>query len=173
MWQRALGPWLVVWAACFGLWLLLTSTVDHTELLTGVGAATLAATAFEVVREHGAPRARPRLTWLKPVPLLPLLVLRDTAVVFAELGRQLRGVHRRPGRLQIDRLKGRATAIERLIAGALPFGAVYLLCSLALAPTAYRVKFFSLVRPLFSAEPGHVFNLPRPTENFGCVASED
>jgi len=68
---------------------------------------------------------------------------------------------------------GGATAIERLIAGALPFFAVYLLCSFALAPPAYRVKFFSLVRPLFSAEPGHVFNLPRRTENFGCVASKD
>jgi len=68
---------------------------------------------------------------------------------------------------------GGAMPIERLIAGALPFSAVYLLCSFALAPTAYRVKFLSLVRPLFSGERGHVFNMPPRAENFGCVASED
>ncbi|TMK83834.1 MAG: hypothetical protein E6G57_15470 [Actinobacteria bacterium] len=135
MWQRALGPWLVVWAACFGLWLLLTSTVDHTELLTGVGAATLAATAFEVVREHGAPRARPRLTWLKPVPLLPLLVLRDTAVVFAELGRQLRGGHRRPGRLQIVRLPELGDDAERNA------GHLFVTIGVAVSPNTYVIGF--------------------------------
>jgi O-antigen/teichoic acid export membrane protein len=68
---------------------------------------------------------------------------------------------------------GGAMAIERLIAGALPFSAVYVLCSFVLAPAVYRAKFLSLVRPLFSAGRGHVFNLPARTENFGCVANED
>src|SRR5947199_7667736 len=98
-WRRVVTAWLAVWGACFALWLLLTSTVDHTELLTGAGAAAIAATAFEVIREHGAPRARPRWWWLKPAPIIPLLVARDTVVVFAELARQLRGGRPRQARL--------------------------------------------------------------------------
>ena len=94
--RRVVTAWLAVWLACFGLWLLLTSTVDHTELIVGAGAAAIAATAFEVIREHGAPRARPRWSWLKPLPVIPLLVARDTVVVFAELVRQLHGGRRHP-----------------------------------------------------------------------------
>ena len=98
-WRRVVTAWLAVWVACFVLWLLLTSTVDRTELLTGAGAAAIAATTFEVIREHGAPRARPRWSWMKPAPIIPVLVIRDTVLVFAELVRQLRGGRRRPGRL--------------------------------------------------------------------------
>ena len=62
---------------------------------------------------------------------------------------------------------------ESLVAGALPFSVTYLLCSFALAPEAYRAKFLSLLRPLFSAERGDVFNVPSRPENFGYIASED
>ena len=41
------------------VWALLTSTVDPTELVAGAGAAAIAATVFEVIRERGSPRARP------------------------------------------------------------------------------------------------------------------
>src|SRR5437868_2105846 len=103
-WRRVLIAWLVVWLACFALWALLTSTVDPTELVTGAGAAAIAATVFEVIRERSSPRARPRWSWLKPVPIIPLLVARDTIVVFAALARQLRGGRRRPSRLEVVRL---------------------------------------------------------------------
>ena len=112
-WPRVVGAWLVVWAASFAMWLLLTSTVDHSELIAGAGAATIAATVFEVVREHGAPRARPRWAWLKPAPIIPLLVARDTVVVFAELARQLRGGRRRPGRLHVVELPDLGDEAER------------------------------------------------------------
>jgi O-antigen/teichoic acid export membrane protein len=68
---------------------------------------------------------------------------------------------------------GNAMPIQRLIAGALPFSAIYLLCSFVLAPAAYRAKLLSLVRPLFSPERDLVFNMPPHAEDFGCVASED
>ncbi len=100
-WRRVVTAWLSVWTACFLLWMLLTSTVDHSELIAGIGAAAIAATGFEVVRQHGEPRARPQWGWLKPVPRIPLLVARDTVVVFRELARQLAGGRRRPGRLHI------------------------------------------------------------------------
>src|SRR3954451_8436474 len=112
-WRRVVTAWLAVWVACFALWLLLTSTVDHTEMLTGAGAAAIAATAFEVIREHGAPRARPRWRWLKPAPVIPLLVARDTVVVFAELIRQLRGARRHPRRLHAIALPDPGDEAER------------------------------------------------------------
>jgi multisubunit Na+/H+ antiporter MnhE subunit len=112
-WRRVVTGWLTVWGACFGLWLLLTSTVDRTELLTGAGAAAIAATAFEVIREHGAPRARPHWSWLKPAPMVPVLVVRDTVVVFVELVRQLRGGRRKPGRLRIVPLPDIGDEAER------------------------------------------------------------
>jgi multisubunit Na+/H+ antiporter MnhE subunit len=112
-WPRVVTAWLAVWAASFALWLLLTSTVDRSELIAGAGAAAIAATVFEVVREHGAPRARPRWEWLKPAPVIPLLVARDTVVVFAELVRQLRGGRRRPGRLQVVELPDLGDEAER------------------------------------------------------------
>jgi multisubunit Na+/H+ antiporter MnhE subunit len=112
-WPRVVIAWLAVWAASFALWLLLTSTVDHSELIAGAGAAAIAATVFEVVREHGAPRARLRWAWLKPAPIIPLLVARDTVLVFAELVRQLRGGRRRPGRLQVVGLPDLGDEAER------------------------------------------------------------
>ena len=66
-----------------------------------------------------------------------------------------------------------STAIQRLILGALPFLAIYLLGSFALAPMRYRTKFLSLARPLFSAQREHVFKRPSRAESFGYMASED
>ena len=79
------------------------------------------------------------------------------------------------GRLASDLVAGdaTATAIQRLILGALPFSAVYLLGSFVLAPAGYRAKFLSLVRPLFSAQRKHVFNMPPRAESFGYTTSED
>jgi len=51
------------------------------------------------VREKEAPQFRPRLRWLRRLPALPFLVVRDTLVVFGELARQVAGGRRKPGRL--------------------------------------------------------------------------
>src|SRR5947207_6218751 len=97
---RVVVAWLTTWALCMVLWLWLTATTNVSEAIAGAGAAAIAATAFEVVREKEAPQFRPRLRWLRHAPAVPLLVARDTVVVFAELVRQLRGERRRPGRLR-------------------------------------------------------------------------
>ena len=72
---RAAIAWLVTWALCMVLWLWLTTTTNGSELIAGVGASAIAATAFEVVREREAPAFRPRLRWLRRLPLLLLLVV--------------------------------------------------------------------------------------------------
>jgi O-antigen/teichoic acid export membrane protein len=78
------------------------------------------------------------------------------------------------GRLVCEVLTDASTvAVARLIAGALPFCAIYLLCSYSLAPAVYRAKFLNMVRPLLSAAHGTIFNLRRRSENFGYIASED
>ena len=96
---RVVVAWLITWGLSMVLWLWLTATTNGSEAIAGAGAAAIAATAFEVVREKEAPRFRPRLRWFRRAPLLPLLVVRDTAVVFRELVHQLAGGRRRPGRL--------------------------------------------------------------------------
>jgi multisubunit Na+/H+ antiporter MnhE subunit len=157
-WRRVVTAWLAVWLACFALWLLLTSTVDHTELLTGAGVAAIAATIFEVVREHGAPRARPRWRWLTPAPIIPLLVMRDTGVVFAELVRQLRGGRRRPGRLQVLPLPDIGDEAERSARH------LFVTIGVALSPNTYIIGFEPdrnemLVHQLVPKRPGSVDEL--------------
>ena len=87
--RRVVVAWLTTWVLCMVLWLWLTATKNVSEAIAGSGAAATAATAWEVVREKEAPQFRPRLRWLRRVPRLPLLVIRDTLVVFVELTRQL------------------------------------------------------------------------------------
>jgi multisubunit Na+/H+ antiporter MnhE subunit len=134
-WRRLVSAWLIVWGACFALWVLLTSTVDRTELLTGAVAAAIAASAFEVMREHGAPRARPRWSWLKPAPLIPLLVVRDTLTVFTELVRQLRGGRRRPGRLHAVALPDIGDDAERKARH------LFVTIGVSLSPNTYVIGF--------------------------------
>jgi multisubunit Na+/H+ antiporter MnhE subunit len=157
-WRRVVTAWLAVWVACFALWLLLTATVDHTELLTGAGAAALAATAFEVIREHGAPRARPRWQWLKPAPLIPVLVARDTVLVFAELARQLRGGRRRAGRLLAVPIPDVGDEAERNARH------LFVTVGVSLAPNTYVIGFEPernemLVHQLVPTRPGSVDDL--------------
>ena len=78
------------------------------------------------------------------------------------------------GRLICQLVTGASTmAAQRLIAGALPFCVIYLLCSFALAPAVYRAKFLSVVLPVFSSLRAQTFNVPPQTESFGYTASED
>ena len=157
-WRRVVTAWLAVWGACFALWLLLTSTVDHTELLTGAGAAAIAATAFEVIREHGAPRARPRWWWLKPAPIIPLLVARDTVVVFAELARQLRGGRPRQARLHAVPIPDAGDRAERNARH------LFVTIGVSLSPNTYVIGFEPerdemLVHQLVPSRPGSVDEL--------------
>jgi hypothetical protein len=127
-------------------------------MLTGAGAAAIAATAFEVIREHGTPRARPRLSWLKPVPIIPLLVARDTVVVFAELVRQLRGGRRKPTRLQTLGLPDVGNEAERNARH------LFVTVGVSLSPNTYVIGFDPdrnemLVHQLTPTRPASVHDL--------------
>jgi len=92
---RTALAWVAQAAAFFGVWLLLVAKVSPGELLVGVLAAALAATASQlVVAEHIAAFA-PQARALPVLARAPWEILVDTAVVLGELARRLAG---RPGR---------------------------------------------------------------------------
>jgi hypothetical protein len=90
--MRRLGTWLTWFACLFGLWLLLVGTVQDVELIAGLCAAALGATAAEVVWAQGLLRYRVQWRWLRLAwrPLwrvLPDFVLVLTALVRRPHGR--------------------------------------------------------------------------------------
>ncbi len=91
--------WLAWAAGSMVLWLLLTSRSDGAEMLVGAGAAILAATVVEAVRDRGAFVFRPRLGWLRHAVRIPVLIVGDTVTVFAALVRHATGRRRVRGGL--------------------------------------------------------------------------
>ncbi|MGH9124046.1 MAG: hypothetical protein ACRDZ8_04875 [Acidimicrobiales bacterium] len=95
---RGIAAWVATFVVCLALWLLLTATVAWNEVLTGVLAAALAATASSVVgrEDKGSPAGhrwrRFRLAggW-RAVAVLPWRVVADTVVAVAALVDRLRG----------------------------------------------------------------------------------
>jgi multisubunit Na+/H+ antiporter MnhE subunit len=81
--------WLVTCALLFAIWLLLVDNYSLPELLTGVGAAAIAATGSELVRMQRIAEILPRGSWLlrtwRPVVRAP----RDVVLVLAAIVRQL------------------------------------------------------------------------------------
>jgi hypothetical protein len=69
----------------------MTATVEAQEAIVGAGAAAIAATAMAAVRKGRGPLARIRLRWLRPAWRVPLMVARDTLLVFWALVRQMAG----------------------------------------------------------------------------------
>jgi multisubunit Na+/H+ antiporter MnhE subunit len=104
----ALRAWAIWWALCAALWLALVDRVKLDELLTGVVAAALGATAAVLVRQQRRTLLRPRARWLRSAwrpalalvsdlwPLARVLVVRGvlrrretgrlTSVPFAQTG---------------------------------------------------------------------------------------
>jgi multisubunit Na+/H+ antiporter MnhE subunit len=91
----ALRAFAVWWVLCAALWLALVDRTRLDELLTGVVAATLGATAAVLVRQERQVILRPRPRWLAAAgrPLLALFT--DLWPLARAL--VLRGVLRRPG----------------------------------------------------------------------------
>ena len=155
---RVITAWLLTWTACMVLWLLLTATTNASEAIAGAGAAAIAGTAFEIVREHDAPRARPRLAWLRRAPVIPLLVGRDTVIVFRELVRQLAGGRRRPGRLHMVQLPDLGDEAERRARH------LFVTVGVSLSPNTFVIGFEPgrnqmLVHQLAPTHPGAVDDL--------------
>ena len=83
------GAWLVWWVLLMSLWVIVDDSIAVDELLAGAGAAALAALLAGLVTHQAAARFRMRAGWLVPALSLPGQVARDTAIVFAALGRRL------------------------------------------------------------------------------------
>jgi multisubunit Na+/H+ antiporter MnhE subunit len=77
--------------AFFGLWLLLTTTLDAQELVAGVAAAGVAAFTAAMVHRQGITGFRPKLAWVLRARRVPIRVVRDSIVVFRALLLQLAG----------------------------------------------------------------------------------
>src|SRR4051794_13239410 len=89
----AVRAWLIWWVLCAALWLALIDRVAIAELLTGVVAAAIGATAAVLVRQQRDTVIRPRARWLPAVGRAALSLVTD----LWPLGRALvaRGILRR------------------------------------------------------------------------------
>jgi hypothetical protein len=92
--RTRLAHWFTGWIALVLLWQLFVNTFALPEVLAGLVAAAIAATAAEVVRGQGLIHFRPRLRWLVRARRLPLAVIVDCRVVMGVLWRRL--VRREP-----------------------------------------------------------------------------
>lgn len=104
--------WVQWWVLSMALWLLLTSTVVVSEVLTGAAVAVLAASVATVARHQEDATAAPRQGWLDAAATLPWRVVRDTWLVGVHLVRCLTGPDR-GGRLSEQRLPATTDAAER------------------------------------------------------------
>jgi hypothetical protein len=82
---------IAAWVAMYGLWLLFVDAVAPSELIAGVPAAAIAATALEVLRRQGLITFRPRARWMGSVARLPRRVAGDFGLVMGALIRHLLG----------------------------------------------------------------------------------
>jgi hypothetical protein len=87
---RRAAAWSAGWVFAGALYLLLIDTTSLPELIVGAGAATIAATGFELAREqHTAGGMTARARWLATVHRPLLKVPSDIATVSALALRQL------------------------------------------------------------------------------------
>jgi multisubunit Na+/H+ antiporter MnhE subunit len=86
--------WLVEAALLYVLWLLFVAQLQPHELLVGLAATALAASATEAVRGCEHPRFLPHIQWIIRSWRLPFEILRDCALLIRNL------FDRRPGRFE-------------------------------------------------------------------------
>lgn len=90
---RRAGSWIVWWVVFMALWVWVDDSVLLAELVVGAIAAGLAATLAEFAQYQANTHVRLRAEWIARLVELPLLVVRDTGIVFVALWRLLvRGV---------------------------------------------------------------------------------
>jgi hypothetical protein len=103
--QRVLF-WLVWWAICFALWLLLVFKTELLEFLAGAIAAAMAATAVELVRSRGYAPFAGDLRWVRAYLRLPREVAVDCFVLARALWLQLTGKKTIQGRFRVIHFEG-------------------------------------------------------------------
>jgi hypothetical protein len=104
--------WVGWWFASLVLWLLLTSTVAANEVVTGFGAAAVAATTATVVHAQEQFDTRFRWGWMRFVAALPVRIATDTWLLARALAGRLAGAEA-GGRFQEVRLPDTGLVPER------------------------------------------------------------
>jgi hypothetical protein len=92
--MRRVAAWLSWFAGLFVLWLLLVGTVQDVELVAGVCAAALGATAEEVVRAQGLLGFRVEWRWLRQASKPLARVVPEFLLLMLVLLRRPRGTFR-------------------------------------------------------------------------------
>ena len=92
--MRRVAAWLAWFGGLLILWLLLVGTIAHTEVIAGLGAAAVAATAAEVVRSLGLLDFRVERKWLARTPRQLLRAVPDFFLVLGTIVRPRRGTFR-------------------------------------------------------------------------------
>jgi multisubunit Na+/H+ antiporter MnhE subunit len=92
--MRRVAAWLAWLGGLLVLWLLLVGTVQGLEVIAGLAAAAIGATAAEVVRSRGLLRYRVEWRWIRRGARQLLLVVPDFFRVLAALASRPRGSFR-------------------------------------------------------------------------------
>ena len=92
--MRGLARWTAWWVALAALWLVLVDNTKLPELLTGVVAAALGATAIEAIEERHPVRLSPRARWLGGALRALARVPLDCRLLTLALVRRRRGTFR-------------------------------------------------------------------------------
>jgi multisubunit Na+/H+ antiporter MnhE subunit len=110
---RRARAWIAWWALLMAFWVVLDYSTERNELIAGVAAAAIGASAAELVTRQVGVRLRGRARWLAPALGLPWQVARDTAIVFAALWRRLaRGEEPASGFRELPARHGGDTAAD-------------------------------------------------------------
>jgi hypothetical protein len=91
---RRVAAWLAWFGGLFLVWLLFVGTVAGLELIAGLCAAAIGATAAEVVRSQGLLNFRVESRWLVRGAGQLLRVVPEFFLVLAAIGRPSRGAFR-------------------------------------------------------------------------------
>lgn len=89
--MRRVGHWVASLGGLFVLWLSLVGTTSDVELIAGLCAAAIGATATEIVRAQGLLRFRVESRWLGRAPRSLARVVPDFFLVLSMLARPRRG----------------------------------------------------------------------------------
>lgn len=86
---RRLATWLGWWVVLMAIWVIVDDSIGRDELIAGALAAAVSAALTEVASHQARVGYRFRIGWLAAAARLPGQVARETAVVFAALGRRI------------------------------------------------------------------------------------
>ncbi len=81
--------WTAAFLLLYGLWVLFTASLFWQELVIGIPAAAIGATAFEATREQPVAQFWPRIKWVLEGWRLPWYVLSGTYEIFKVLALDL------------------------------------------------------------------------------------